>query len=603
MSGGTNTASAIHLAVNEVFKSKTGARKGVKNIIVVITDGESFSESETKKSASQARHMGINLFAIGVGTSVNVKELRLIAGSSEHVYQVSNYEDLKSIKDALINKTCIEIHQSAYTTNLEENTPLDDTVDMKKIHQSTNTTDLEKDKTLNWTVDFEKIHQSKNNTDLEKDKALIGTLNFEKIHQTTNTSSIEDTPQNETVDFEKIHQSTTTQILQEDTPINKTVEIEYCSGKPADVLFLLDSSSSISRNDFKKQLSFIKSVVNVFDINPQKTAVGVSTFSDDFRSVIHLNEFTSKESIFKAVDKVPYLRGGTDTGNALKNIIDFDFKFARPNVAHILIIITDGLSRDPFETFLQASKLKKTGVSIFAIGVGPFVDQKELKTMASPPKEGLDFVFNFSTYDALHSIKNLLAIKTCVIAGLHMKDRPICILNKPVDIVFTFNAATIGNRGTRSILKTVQNFEKLRFQNESDMRVGVISQSCAYGGDLPLQTPNKNLAVTFDKMSFLIKRTKSYGLTEENGARSEAVHIVVLIVDTLLTMEDEIEILELEAIVNKMYIAYVGNIHNKNSILSVSSASVTTLSLVDFTAIESLSGYLQEEICQMVQIN
>ncbi|XP_062579729.1 collagen alpha-6(VI) chain-like isoform X3 [Saccostrea cucullata] len=556
MSGGTNTASAIHLAVNEVFKSKTGARKGVKNIIVVITDGESFSESETKKSASQARHMGINLFAIGVGTSVNVKELRLIAGSSEHVYQVSNYEDLKSIKDALINKTCIEIHQSAYTTNLEENTPLDDTVDMKKIHQSTNTTDLEKDKTLNWTVDFEKIHQS-----------------------------------------------TTTQILQEDTPINKTVEIEYCSGKPADVLFLLDSSSSISRNDFKKQLSFIKSVVNVFDINPQKTAVGVSTFSDDFRSVIHLNEFTSKESIFKAVDKVPYLRGGTDTGNALKNIIDFDFKFARPNVAHILIIITDGLSRDPFETFLQASKLKKTGVSIFAIGVGPFVDQKELKTMASPPKEGLDFVFNFSTYDALHSIKNLLAIKTCVIAGLHMKDRPICILNKPVDIVFTFNAATIGNRGTRSILKTVQNFEKLRFQNESDMRVGVISQSCAYGGDLPLQTPNKNLAVTFDKMSFLIKRTKSYGLTEENGARSEAVHIVVLIVDTLLTMEDEIEILELEAIVNKMYIAYVGNIHNKNSILSVSSASVTTLSLVDFTAIESLSGYLQEEICQMVQIN
>ncbi|XP_061173470.1 collagen alpha-6(VI) chain-like [Saccostrea echinata] len=509
MSGGTNTASAIRLAV-KMFKAATGARKGAKDIIVVITDGESFSKSETEESALQARNMGISMFAIGVGANVNVEELSLIAGITEHVYRVSNYGDLKSIKEALINKTCIEIHQSTTTTSLEE-----------------------------------------------------------------------------------------------DMPLNETVNIENCSGKPADVLFLLDSSSSISRDDFKKQLtcSFIKSIVSAFDINPHKTAVGVSTFSDDFQSVFHLNEFTSKESIFKAVDNVPYLRGGTDTGNALKNIIDYGFKFARPDVVHILIVITDGLSRDPFETFLEANKLKKTGGFIFAIGVGPFVDKKELKAMASPPQKDLNFVFNVSTYDALHSIKNLLAIKTCVIAGLHMEDRPICIMDKPVDILFTFNAASVGYQGTRSILKTIQNFEKLRFQNESDIRIGVISQSCVYGGDLPLQSPNKYLAISFDKMSFLIKRVRSYGLTEENGVRSEAVHIAVLIVDKLLTREDELEILELENMINKMYIAYLGNSHNKNSILKISSTSVKTLSLADFTAIESLSGYLQEEICQMTYNN
>lgn len=207
-----------------------------------------------------------------------------------------------------------------------------------------------------------------------------------------------------------------------------------CGGEPADVLFLLDSSSSIHPNDFKKQLSFVKTIISAFDISPGKTAVGVSTFSDEFQFVFHLNDFTTKESIFKAIDNVPYLRGGTDTGNAFWNVRKYGFEVARPNIAHILILITDGLSRDPLETIKQANILKESGVYIFAIGVGPYVDKNELLSMANPSYKDLSFVFSVSTFDALQSIDNLLATRTCLIArqqiGNYCKYNFSCLCSK-----------------------------------------------------------------------------------------------------------------------------------------------------------------------------
>ena len=198
--------------------------------------------------------------------------------------------------------------------------------------------------------------------------------------------------------------------------------LEGCGGKPADVLFLIDSSSSIHRNDFKKEVKFVKAIVSAFDIGPEKASVGVSTFSDSFQSVFQLNEFTTKENILKALDYVPYLRGGTDTGNALKNIREYGFNMARPNVAHILIVITDGLSRDPADTLLQAKLLKESGVEIFATGVGPFIDKKELRNMASSSKENFEYNFNVFTFDTLKSIEKILVNSTCEVVKQQMED-------------------------------------------------------------------------------------------------------------------------------------------------------------------------------------
>lgn len=496
--GGTNTAAAIQLALETMFNEESGAREEAKDIIIVITDGESFSESATKASAQKARELGIFVLAIGVGVNVNVRELNLITGNPEHVYQVLKFEDLRDITETLINKTCTE---TFITTSLPA--------------------------------------------------------------------------------------------VQKDLPHNESSTFESCDEKPADVLFLLDSSSSIHRNDFKKQLNFVKTIVSAFDIGPEKTTVGVSTFSDDFRLVFNLNDFTTKEDILGAVDNVPYLRGGTDTGFALKNIREYGFRLARSNVAHILIVVTDGLSRDPSDTLLQASLLKEIGINIFAIGVGPFIDKKELISMASSPTEDLNFVFDVSTYDALKSVENLLAKRTCQIAAKQMDSYALCIMEKPVDILFVFDSAAIGYQDTKLILNIIKSFQKLRFENAADIHVGVVSYSCTSNGDFPFQPPNDNLLISFDKFASLLKRAKTF----KNSARSNAVRVMVLLIDRNLTNEDELEILEIKTVVDRLYMIYLGEYHTKENTLTISSLNAQSVFVKSMNETEDLSNYLQNELC------
>ena len=67
-----------------------------------------------------------------------------------------------------------------------------------------------------------------------------------------------------------------------------------CGGKPADVIFVLDASSSIWGPDFDKQVDFVHSVVAEFDVASSATRVGLITFSDAPEVVIALDEYNDR---------------------------------------------------------------------------------------------------------------------------------------------------------------------------------------------------------------------------------------------------------------------------------------------------------------------
>lgn len=184
-----------------------------------------------------------------------------------------------------------------------------------------------------------------------------------------------------------------------------------CQGKPADILFLLDSSSSIWIVDYRKQLQFISDVIDVFHISPHHTRVAVSAFSNRYQPFIHFDSYDSKDKLQRAVHRVPQLLGNTYTGDALRNVRTRGFAKARQGVAHITIVLTDGVSTNKERTKEEALKLKSQGVYIFAIGVGHKFDKNELKAIGSEPSD--DFVYDVDKYDMLDSIKTTLAFKAC----------------------------------------------------------------------------------------------------------------------------------------------------------------------------------------------
>lgn len=69
-----------------MFNEESGVREEVKDIIIVIIDGESFFEFVIKVLVWKVRELGIFVFVIGVGVNVNVRELNFIIGNLEYVY-------------------------------------------------------------------------------------------------------------------------------------------------------------------------------------------------------------------------------------------------------------------------------------------------------------------------------------------------------------------------------------------------------------------------------------------------------------------------------------------------------------------------------------
>lgn len=97
----------------------------------------------------------------------------------------------------------------------------------------------------------------------------------------------------------------------------KNTSTPTCSAK-ADILFILDSSGSIGHNNYDTMLTFVKDIVSNFDVGPNKIQVGAEIFSDRTYQQFNLNKYSTKSAVEHAISNIPYKRGTTNTGQALK---------------------------------------------------------------------------------------------------------------------------------------------------------------------------------------------------------------------------------------------------------------------------------------------
>lgn len=106
LQGGTQTASAINMLLDQLFVDRGGSRPNAKKILIVITDGESQDRYQLPTVIQKANDRGIIRYAIGVGSAFNSyqarNELNQIASStSDHVFRVDNFAALERISSTL----------------------------------------------------------------------------------------------------------------------------------------------------------------------------------------------------------------------------------------------------------------------------------------------------------------------------------------------------------------------------------------------------------------------------------------------------------------------------------------------------------------------
>jgi collagen type VI alpha len=107
--GTTNTQSAIQVAAQQIFTPAGGARSGVKDVMIVVTDGLSNVQPQnTIPQATLAKQAGIEIYSIGIGPDVNPAEIDGMASTPTqgHTVYVKGTADVATGAKTLLDLLC-----------------------------------------------------------------------------------------------------------------------------------------------------------------------------------------------------------------------------------------------------------------------------------------------------------------------------------------------------------------------------------------------------------------------------------------------------------------------------------------------------------------
>uniref|UniRef100_A0A8C1FJ93 Collagen alpha-1(XII) chain n=1 Tax=Cyprinus carpio carpio TaxID=630221 RepID=A0A8C1FJ93_CYPCA len=178
-----------------------------------------------------------------------------------------------------------------------------------------------------------------------------------------------------------------------------------------DLVFLVDGSWSVGRENFKFIRSFIGAMAGAFDIGEDKTRVAVVQYSSDTRTEFNLNQYYRRPDVLRAIKNLPYKGGNTMTGDAMDYLVKNTFiaaAGARKGFPKVAMIITDGKSQDPVGEY--AERLRNIGVEIFVLGIKG-ADEDELKEMASAPHS--KHIYNVPNFDMINQVQKELITQVC----------------------------------------------------------------------------------------------------------------------------------------------------------------------------------------------
>ncbi|XP_041376879.1 cartilage matrix protein-like [Gigantopelta aegis] len=153
----------------------------------------------------------------------------------------------------------------------------------------------------------------------------------------------------------------------------------------ADLVFLVDSSSSISSEDFQQLEEFLKDVAVRLPIGPNNVQMGVLQFGSHPSIAFPLDMYSNRLDVLKGIQNLNYLGGATNTADALKYMREHVFSHvsgARFNVPRIAVVITGGHSSNPSQTTIEADNARMSKIGVIGVGVGSGVNINELHNIA-----------------------------------------------------------------------------------------------------------------------------------------------------------------------------------------------------------------------------
>ena len=97
--------------------------------------------------------------------------------------------------------------------------------------------------------------------------------------------------------------------------------LEFVCNAVADVAFIVDSSGSIGRLNWRKMLQFLNEMVGEFNVGPDKTHIAVVAYSTRARTEFRFDSLTgsavTKQGYATLINRIRFQRGFTFIDKAL----------------------------------------------------------------------------------------------------------------------------------------------------------------------------------------------------------------------------------------------------------------------------------------------
>ncbi|XP_060794326.1 von Willebrand factor A domain-containing protein 1 [Neoarius graeffei] len=188
-----------------------------------------------------------------------------------------------------------------------------------------------------------------------------------------------------------------------------------CEG---DVLFLLDSSGSVSMFEFSHMLNFLSELMQPFSLGPDQVRMALLQVSTKPHLEFGFEAYTRQQDLQVALQRTQKLGGDTNTNEALLIAKEEVLKQgipggAREGLPRVLVWLTDGVQ--PGNVQQTMAELRDEGVYVLTVSTGQG-NYQVLRDVVSPPIEDhLHFVdiedMNIITEDLRNAIIEIIRAK------------------------------------------------------------------------------------------------------------------------------------------------------------------------------------------------
>ena len=181
-----------------------------------------------------------------------------------------------------------------------------------------------------------------------------------------------------------------------------------------DLVFLLDGSSDVTEDEFKRSLRFVELLAKSFGVSSGDTHVALVIYADNPHTIFDLNGTLSVSDINLAVSVVSF--PNTINRNVGKGLIHVSNNVIATNVRvgvpKVVVNVQNLKSLDGIDVI--SLQMRSRGIKVMSIGHGDEIANGQLKEMAFKPSA--IFVKDIGV-DTIDSINFVVSVKESIFSG------------------------------------------------------------------------------------------------------------------------------------------------------------------------------------------